>query len=318
MSYDRSASVLRLSVTDRCNLRCRYCMPAQGVPLKRHDELLPLEDLAGLSCWLAAQTGIRRVKLTGGEPLVRRGIADLVHRLATAPEIDEVSATTNAALLPQLASQLREAGLSRVNISLDTLDPIRFTELTRGGRLSDTLSGLDAALQAGFEPIKLNSVLLGASWRRDVPELLDLAARLDIEVRFIELMRTGTEARWASQQLVEVSTVRRRLGLTGAIPRDPAASGPARTEVLTWKGTSVRVGWITPQSHPFCRSCSRLRMDALGNLRRCLMDGATLPLAELRSDRGSEEASRLLACYLDSKRPPAAMASDLPMASVGG
>ncbi len=280
--------------------------------------MLPLEELADLSCWLASRARVRRIKLTGGEPLVRKGIADLVRLLAAAEEIEEVSATTNGALLPGLARHLREAGLRRVNISLDTLDQDRFAELTRGGRLSDTLAGLEAARQVGLSPIKLNSVLLGVGWREDVPKLLDLAAGLDLEVRFIELMRTGTEAQWAADQLVEVDTVRRWLGLTGAIPRDRVSGGPARSETLSWQGLTVRVGWITPQSHPFCGSCSRLRMDAFGNLRRCLMDSTIMPLATLRRRLGDEAASQRLTTYLGAKRPPKAMTSDLPMASVGG
>ncbi len=280
--------------------------------------MLSLEELADLSRWLASRARVRRIKLTGGEPLVRRGLEGLVSSLAAIPEIDEVSATTNGALLPQLAHELQRAGLDRVNISLDTLDPARFAELTRGGRLCDTVAGIDAARRAGLSPVKLNSVLLGAGWREDVPGLLDLAARLDLEVRFIELMRTGTEAQWATGQLVEVDTVRRWLGLTGAICHGDMSDGPARSETLSWQGVAVRVGWITPQSHPFCGSCSRLRMDAFGNLRRCLMDTTILPLATLRRRLGDKAASQRLTTYLEAKRPPAAMTSDLPMASVGG
>lgn len=315
---DRGSATLRLSVTDRCNLRCRYCMPAEGVPTRRHDEMLRLEELAELIRWLAAGTGVSRVKLTGGEPLVRKDVADLVRLLTKVPGVTEISATSNGALLPRLANDLARAGLTRVNISLDTLDPVRFSELTRGGRLEDTLSGVEAALAAGLAPVKLNSVLLRDGWRSDVPRLLDLAAEKAIEVRFIELMRTGTEAEWAAAQLVHVEEVRRWLGAKGGLAEVRPFAGPARVEELRWRGEQVRVGWITPQSHPFCGACNRLRLDARGNLRRCLMDPRALPLAELLRRSGPEDAVRRLADYLAGKSPPGTMTSDFPMVTIGG
>ncbi|MCP4896442.1 MAG: radical SAM protein [bacterium] len=318
MSTKTAASVLRLSITDRCNLRCRYCMPATGVPARSHSEMLRLEELARLTRWLAERTGICRIKLTGGEPLVRLGVEGLVRELATIPGIQEVSATTNAALLPKMADRLVAAGLSRVNISLDTMDPDRFDTLTRGGKLADTLAGLDAAVAAGLKPIKLNSVLLCDGWREDVPRLLDLAAERGLELRFIELMRTGTEAKWAAAQLVAVAAVRSWLGLSTAIGAVGTSGGPARVEAVRWRGATVRVGWITPQSHPFCGSCSRLRLDGFGNLRRCLMDAESMQLADIKRRDGDEHAAHRLADYMDGKRPPVAMTSELPMIAVGG
>ena len=313
----RRSSTLRLSVTDRCNLRCRYCMPAAGVARRRHDEMLRLEELAELVAWLADAAGVDRVKLTGGEPLVRKGLTDLIRLLAANPKIVEVSATTNGALLQKMAAELAAAGLERVNVSLDTLDAARFGRLTRGGRLEDALAGIDAALAAGLGPVKLNSVLLRSGWRSDVPRLLDLAAEKGLDVRFIELMRTGTEASWAEEQLVNVAEVRHWLGAQGALGAVGTLAGPARLEELAWRGASVRVGWITPRSHPFCGACNRLRLDARGMLRRCLMDPRTLSLPALRQRRGPGAADAL-AEYLAGKRPPGAMASDLPMVSVGG
>jgi len=315
---NRGTTTLRLSVTDRCNFRCRYCMPAASVPLRRHDELLTLEALADAVGWLGGQIGISRIKLTGGEPLVRRGVPALVRRLAEIPGLAEISATTNGALLPRMAGELAAAGLARVNVSLDTLDEVRFTELTRGGRLRDTLDGIDAAVAAGLTPVKLNSVLLSDGWRSDVPRLLDLAAEKGLEVRFIELMRTGTEAGWAQSQLVRVEEVRGLVGAGGALAEVGAFAGPARVEELEWRGRRVRVGWITPQSHPFCAACSRLRLDALGNLRRCLMDPQSLPLAGLLRDAGSDAAARSLRRYLAGKRPPGDMTTDVPMVTMGG
>ncbi len=318
MSTSFSQPVLRLSITDRCNLRCRYCMPATGVTIRRHKEMLRLEQLSDQVRWLSEHTEINRIKLTGGEPLVRRGVCNLIRQLTKIPGVSEVSATSNGALLPQMAPLLFEAGLGRVNVSLDTLDPDRFFALTRGGRLSETLSGLDATLAAGLQPIKLNSVLLRDSWQEDVPRLLDLAAEKGIELRFIELMRTGTEAAWAKAQLVAVAVVRKRLGLDAVIAAVGISGGPARSEAIRWRGATVKVGWITPQSHPFCGSCSRLRMDGLGNLRRCLMDPKSLPLAALRRQYGDDYAALRMTEYLKAKRAPTSMTSDLPMIAVGG
>lgn len=314
----KSPSVLRLSVTDRCNLRCRYCMPATGTKIRNGSRILSYEELIDLVQWLCRLIPIAGIKLTGGEPLARKNIGFLIRGLARIPGISEISATTNGSLLAESAEQLAEAGLVRVNVSLDTLDPVRFEDLTRGGRLADTMAGIHAALAAGLQPVKINSVLLADSWRNDVPRLLDLAAELGLELRFIELMRTGTEAAWSSAQLVEVTEVRRWLGLEEPIGSVGTTGGPARVEVISWRDTVVRVGWITPQSHRFCHSCARLRLDSLGTLRRCLMDPVVLPLAKLRSRHSEEDMARGLAQYMNGKLPPASMTSDLPMIAVGG
>jgi cyclic pyranopterin phosphate synthase len=312
-------AVLRLSVTDRCDFRCRYCMPPGGVPRLRHDQLLTFEELTETAAWLCRELGITRIKLTGGEPLVRGGVVDLVRSLAGIPGVEEVSATSNGTQLKRLARPLREAGLARVNVSVDTLDPDRFAYLTRGGRLDDTAAGIDAAIAAGLGPIKLNTVLLASSWRDDVPALLDFAQPRDLEVRFIELMRTGTEAAWAEGEFVAAAVVRAWLGLNGQTPESEDCSpGPARITEIQWRGAPVQVGWITPRSRPFCEGCTRLRMDARGRLRRCLMDPAALELAELLATSPASVVRRRLHLYLAGKRPASDMASALPMVSVGG
>lgn len=311
------SQVLRLSVTDRCNLRCHYCMPAGGVPKIPHSDLPTLEELSTIVGWLAAEVGVARVKLTGGEPLAREGIETLVDLLASIPCVDEISMTTNGTLLAAHARALRRAGLRRVNISLDTLDEERFALLTRGGRLRDTLAGLEAALDAELTPVKLNAVLLASSWREDVPALLDLAAARGLELRLIELMRTGTEAAWAEGELVTASRVRTWLEQHGTVT-DLAArlTTPARRTRVRWRSREVTVGWITPLSHPFCGDCNRLRLDARGRLRRCLMDPLALDLAKVMT--GGSGSTTVLAEYLAGKHPPREMAIRLPMAAVGG
>jgi cyclic pyranopterin phosphate synthase len=294
-------------------------MPAVGISKLRHEHLMSLEQLAETVAWLCRELGVGRIKLTGGEPLVRRGVVDLVHALAATPGVTEISATTNGARLVSLAGPHRDAGLSRVNISVDSLDPRRFADLTRGGRLDDTLAGIDAALSSGMSPVKLNAVLLGSYWLYDVPTLLDFAARRGLEIRFIELMRTGTEVGWAEREFVSAEKVRgwleRRAELAECLSIAP---GPARSTRLLWNGVVVDVGWITPRSRPFCDACARLRLDAKGRVRRCLMDPVRFNLAELLETTDGTEVGRRLREYLAGKVASSAMESNLPMVSMGG
>ena len=308
--------LLRLSVTDRCNFRCRYCMPAGGIHNSAH---LPMDELADLARWLALRFGIERVKLTGGEPLVRQGIERLVERLAVTMGIREVSLTTNGSLLQRLAIPLRSAGLARVNVSLDSLDPERFTRLTRGARLEDTLAGIDEALTAGLVPLKLNAALQRSTWIDDVPLLLDYAAARGLELRFIELMRTGTERAWSDAEFVPVSEVRRWIAVrASSLPMVTPAGDPARRLRVDWHGTPLTLGWITPRSHPFCANCERVRLDARGRLRRCLMDPLLFDLAGARRDRGDRSAWTELSDYLAGKHIPRAMDSLFSMSAIGG
>jgi cyclic pyranopterin phosphate synthase len=311
--------MLRISLTDRCNFRCRYCMPSDGITKLTHDELLSLEDLAGETAWLAANLGIERVKLTGGEPLVRKGVANFISHLKRTTGIREVSMTTNGALLGHLAAELKEAGLSRVNVSLDTLEPVRFAELTRGGHLQSVLDGIHAAIENGLTPVKLNAVLQRSTWRREVPALLDFAAARGLEMRFIELMRTGTQAEWCAQEYIPASEVQKWLATQGkAVCIASSTNSPAMVMRTEWRGATMRIGWITPRSHPFCRRCERLRLDARGRIFRCLMDGRPLDLAALlRSGDGQQVGARVVQ-YLGAKSAPVAMDKPSTMCSIGG
>jgi cyclic pyranopterin phosphate synthase len=309
--------MLRLSVTDRCNFRCRYCMPDEGVPKLAHKDLLPLEEMARLVVWLSVYTGISSVKLTGGEPLARKGISSLIAQLSTIPAIREISLTTNGSLLPRMARSLKEAGLKRVNISLDSLDEERFALVTRGGNLQDTLDGIKAAQDAGLTPIKLNTVLQRSTWKQEVPRLLDYAAAIGAEIRFIELMRMGTEREWCNTEFVSVDEVCSGLGLEMFF-QDTQNRSPARRTLLKWRGHVINAGWITPRSHPFCNRCERLRMDARGLVRRCLMDPATLNLAEIMRSRNSLAVREEFECYMVGKARPLAMDSPFAMSQIGG
>lgn len=308
--------LLRLSVTDRCNFRCRYCMPAEGVSKLAHRDILPLEALFELVQWLTSHTDIDRARITGGEPLVRRGIESLIANLSTMPKIREVSLTTNGSLLSQMAEKLKAAGLSRVNVSLDSLDEERFTLISRGGSLQRTLAGIKAALDAGLTPVKLNTVLHRSTWRDDVPRLLDYAAETGFEIRFIELMRTGTERDWCESEFISVDEVRSQLSAE-VIQIAENNVTPARKTQVNWRGTNLNVGWISPRSHPFCDSCERLRMDARGRIRRCLMDASTLDLHRLLQTK-SANAGAEFQNYLAGKLPPRAMDTAFAMSQIGG
>lgn len=311
-------STLRLAVTDRCNLRCIYCMPAGGAPWEAVSRLPSLERMAELVVWLGRIYPLDKVRITGGEPTLRRDLAELIRLLAAAPEVPEVAMTTNGMLLAGLAHELADAGLDRVNISLDTLDRDRFRELTRGGRVDDAVAGVRAAVDAGLGPVRLNSVLRRSSWRDDVPALLDFAIEHGVEPRFLELMRTGTERAWSEMEYVSAAEVRDWLDGLGGIDGEIPGGGTARRDRLRWRGALMTVGWITPVSHPFCDACNRLRLDARGRLRRCLMDPQALPLADLMDGPEASYVRRLVARYLEGKVTPHGMHNRLPMVSLGG
>ncbi len=312
-----SLSLLRLSVTDHCNFRCRYCMPGGGIPRQTGDDLLSMSDLASLVTWLSIHAKINRVRITGGEPLVRPGLSSLIAEVASLPGIREVSLTTNASLLAPMAAELKASGLSRVNISLDTLNADRFREITRGGVLSRTLAGISTAQAVSLGPIKLNTVLQRSTWQQEVPRLLDYAADTGLEIRFIELMRMGTERKWCESEFISVDEVRRGLGVE-IVPAEERSSAPALKTSVAWRGAQVAVGWICPRSHPFCSRCERLRMDAHGQVRRCLMDPATLNLTCVLRGHDSVSAQQSFQSYIKGKLPPRAMESSFAMSQIGG
>jgi len=309
---------LRISVTDCCNFRCRYCMPPKGLHRTSSAGPLSFEELAENVRWLVRHAPIERIKLTGGEPLVRAHLEDLISTLVRVDGIREVSMTTNGSLLASRAKALKAAGLARVNVSLDSVDPARFTELSRGAHLEHTIEGIHAAIEAGLAPLKLNAVLQRSTWMSEVPPLLDLAAQHGFEIRFIELMRTGTERAWCESEMVSAQEVKSWLATqTSVVALDGPLSAPAQQTVIQWKGAALRVGWIEPRSHPFCASCERLRMDSRGRLRRCLMDPAILDVAKLRrcDDAVAAEAFRT---YMAEKRAPLAMDCESGMNQIGG
>ncbi|NLF00464.1 MAG: GTP 3',8-cyclase MoaA [Anaerolineales bacterium] len=304
-AYNRPISYLRISVTDRCNLRCIYCMPPEGVPWRPHDTSLRYEEIE-IVVQAAAQLGVSKVRLTGGEPLARRGVANLVRLLAQVPGIDDLAMTTNGILLTRYAADLAAAGLQRVNISLDTLRPDRFERITRCGKLEDVLTGIEAARQAGLTPIKINTVVVRGL---NDDEVVDLARKtLDggWHVRFIELMPFGTggllNEEWRAR-CVTAAEVRERIEAALGVLRPakmPVGGGPARTYRLP--GARGTLGFITPVSEHFCYQCNRLRLTADGQLRPCLMYDEEIDLrTPLRQGAGIAEIKDLLLRGIERK-----------------
>jgi GTP 3',8-cyclase len=295
--FGRAINYLRVSVTDRCNLRCVYCMPSTGVDKQPHGDILRYEEIA-LIVRAAAELGLRKVRLTGGEPLARLGLPDLVRLLAAIPGIDDLSMTTNGTMLARHAQALAAAGLQRVNISLDTLRPERFAQITRHGRLDDVWAGMAAARAAGLTPIKLNMVVVRGL---NDDEIVDMARRTISDgwhVRYIELMPIGANVEWAGEGGVPTAEVRSRIEaalgpLQAAGDGSPAGNGPARYYRLP--GAAGTVGFIAAMSDHFCRACNRLRLTADGRLRPCLMSDEELDLRPaLRAGADLEAVQELL------------------------
>lgn len=266
----RSIDYLRISVIDKCNLRCTYCMPVEGFEWIPKSEILRYEEIQAIVREMAGM-GLRRVRITGGEPLVRKDLSELVSQLRTITEIEDIALSTNAILLPRFATELRLAGVDRVNISLDTLRRDRFEEIARRPvRLFDeTMRGIEAAERAGFAPIKINTVLLRGLNDDEVADFARVTRTKPWHVRFIELMPVGENLHLADRFIGTDEVLGRLLDIDELLPDEgPRGNGPAR--YYRFAGAPGSVGVITPLSHNYCDSCNRLRLTADGRLRTCL------------------------------------------------
>ena len=273
--FGRSITYLRISLTDRCNLRCVYCMPKDGVQWQPLADQLSVEEIVRV-VEAAAHGGVKRVRLTGGEPLVHPHIVEIVRRIASIPQIKEVSLTTNAMLLERLAQPLADAGLTRVNVSLDTLNRDRFKDITRGGDIDRVWRGIAAAECAHLSPIKLNTVIVRGVNADELPALAWLTIEHEWHVRFIEVMPIGNAQDWGekfpvpSERYVSVQEMRERLSTFDLQPESgPQGNGPARTFRIP--GALGTVGFISPLGEHFCENCNRLRLTSDGKLRSCLV-----------------------------------------------
>ena len=260
----RNITYLRISVTDKCNLRCRYCMPEEGVCKRNHADMLT-EDEIIRAVEVAAELGITKVRITGGEPLVKKNILSICRRTAAVAGIREVCLTTNGVLLPQLAKPLKEAGVTRLNLSLDTLNPEKYAYITRTGQMENFRKGLVAAFEAGFEKIKLNSVLIGGFNDSEIEALAGLTMEYPMDVRFIELMPMYDSGDFGEDAYLPYSKVLEKLPQAVAVAQD---GGVAKLYRLP--GAKGNIGLISPVSAHFCGSCNRLRLTADGKLKPCL------------------------------------------------
>jgi len=281
-AFGRRLTYLRVSVTDRCNLRCAYCLPADAsFPFGDRDFLSVTEIEAIVGA--LARLGIRRVRLTGGEPLLRRDILEIARRVKALPGIEDLALSTNGTELERLAPALKEAGVDRVNVSLDSLDPDTFREITRTGDVEQVWRGIEAALAAGLHPVKLNAVLLAQSNLDDLDRLVALTLDRPLSIRFIEMMPTASNQHLQPAEYISCEAIRARIeerfGVLEPAGTLTARTGPAKAFRLA--GAQGEVGFITPLSHTFCAECNRLRLTARGELRLCLFADRVFPLRPL-------------------------------------
>ena len=321
--FGRVHTDLRISVTDRCNLRCDYCMPAEGLPWLPKPELLTAAEITRIAS-IAVGLGVRSIRLTGGEPLIRPELVGIVAELASLRPRPQIALTTNGLGLDRLAAPLAEAGLNRINVSLDTVDPDTFQQITRRDRLHDVLAGLRAATAAGLAPVKLNAVLLRGRNDAQAGELLDFALAGGYQLRFIEAMPLDAQHAWdrtsmvTAEEILQVLSARHRL-----TPLPGRGSAPA--EVFLVDGGPETVGVIASVTRPFCGACDRLRLTADGQLRNCLFARTESDLRKpLRAGATDAELAERMVAAISAKKAghgindPGFLQPDRPMSAIGG
>jgi cyclic pyranopterin phosphate synthase len=318
-TFGRTATDLRVSLTDKCNLRCTYCMPAEGLPWLPSDELLSDDELVRLVS-VAASLGVRTVRLTGGEPLIRPGLPGLVARLSG---LVELSLTTNGLGLTKLAQPLADAGLRRVNVSLDTLRPDRFLSMTRRDRFDDVVAGMAAAAAAGLSPVKVNTVLMRGVNDDEAGQLLDWCLERGYELRFIEQMPLDPQHSWDRSVMVTADEILAQLSARHVLT--PAERGTAPAEVWLVDGGPARVGVVGSVTRPFCGTCDRVRLTADGQLRTCLFarEESDLRSAMRAGATDAELAVRMQVAVRGKKAghgidDPEFLQPTRPMSAIGG
>ncbi|MBM7557670.1 GTP 3',8-cyclase MoaA [Halanaerobacter jeridensis] len=277
--YGRIIDYLRISITDRCNLRCRYCMPAEGVENISHDEILSYEEIAEIVA-AGADLGIKKIRLTGGEPLVRKGVPDLVRMLNQIAGIEEIAMTTNGILLPQSGAELVKAGLERVNISLDTLQEEKFKKITRFEQYQEVLTGIETALEVGLAPVKINVVVMKGINDDEILDFVNLSKKYNVHVRFIEFMPSGNKKLEQEKRYLGIDKVKEIIKKEEQLlPTEfNTGNGPAYYYQV---GDSLgSIGFINAISNHFCSDCNRLRLTATGQLRPCLFSEEEIDLSE--------------------------------------
>ncbi len=325
-AYGRVATDLRISLTDRCNLRCAYCMPAEGLDWLPGPDRLTDAEVIRLARIGVQQLGITEIRYTGGEPLLRRGLPGIVARTAALRPRPEISLTTNAIGLARLAAPLRAAGLDRVNVSLDTLRPGTFRDLAKRDRLGDVLDGLAAAAAAGITPVKVNAVLMRGRNEDEAPELLRYCLDHGYELRFIEQMPLDAQHGWRRENMVSADEILASLAPHFTLtPDDPAARGSAPAEIFLVDGGPARVGVIGSVTRPFCGNCDRVRLTADGQVRNCLFARDESNLRDpMRRGASDDELAGIWRRAVAAKLPghgindPGFLQPSRPMSAIGG
>jgi GTP 3',8-cyclase len=324
--FGRTATDLRVSLTDRCNLRCTYCMPAEGLDWLPKPELLTDDEMVRLIGLAVTRLGITEVRFTGGEPLLRRGVTSIVGRVAALRPRPEISLTTNGIGLARLAAPLRAAGLDRINVSLDTLTPEVFVRLARRDRLADVLAGLEAADAAGLTPVKVNAVLMRGVNDHEAVPLLRFCLERGYQLRFIEQMPLDAQHGWRRADMVTADEILACLSMEFVLkPDDPADRGSAPAEAFLVDGGPQRVGIIGSVTRPFCGACDRIRLTADGQLRNCLFARTENDLrTPLRAGASDEELTAQWVACVRAKLPghgindPGFLQPSRPMSAIGG
>lgn len=273
--YGREINYLRISVTDLCNLRCQYCMPEDGVCKVEHQDVLSTEEFYEIAK-VFVELGVEKIRITGGEPLVKNGIVELVEKIASL-DLKELAMTTNGLLLPKYAEDLKKAGLDRVNVSLDTLDAYKYSEITRGGDLFEVLKGIDEAKRVGLTPIKINTVLIGDFNIDEIENFVYITKEEEIDVRFIELMPIGQASDWASEKFVSNNMI---LSTVSELEKTEAIDSSSPAVYYRFPDGKGRVGIINPISCKFCDACNRVRLTSRGKLKLCLHSDDEIDLKE--------------------------------------
>lgn len=298
-TYDRTIDYMRISITDRCNLRCVYCMPKEGVPFLAHEELLTFEEIIKV-CESAALLGLKHIKITGGEPLVRKGVDGLIAQIKQIPEIETVTVTTNGILLPEYMKLLADARVDGINISLDTLDPQQYQELTRFGRVEEALEGFRAALSYPEITTKVNCVLEDTRWKENAVAIAGLAKEAPVHVRFIERMPLGIqETTGCTQEETVLGLLKEVYG--PMVPyQEQLGYGPSH--YFSIDGFQGKIGFISAVTHKFCDQCNRIRLTSTGILRMCLQSDEGIDLkSPMRSGCSKEELAALIFAGVQKK-----------------
>lgn len=301
--YNRDINYLRISITDRCNLRCQYCVPKEGLSLIGHDDILRYEEILRV-VMIAVKMGIKKVRITGGEPLVRRGVIDFIATLNLIEGIEDISLTTNGILLEDAAERLFTAGVRRINISLDSLDPDKYSRITRGGDVQAVLRGIEKVYEVGFSPIKINIVAINGFNEDEVLKFAELTLDRPYQIRFIELMPLGFAGMENLGKFLSNDLIRQKISsqyeLEAVEGRRKKSDGPA--DMYQIKGGQGKIGFISPVSHQFCSVCNRLRLTADGHLRACLLLDDEIDLrGPLRSGCSNADLEELLRSAISNK-----------------